>query len=271
MNPEKHLVEHERFEDLCMLSTAGELTPQEAQELHRHVASCSSCREALSECRQFVNAGMAYLASEFVQPDGEGQFPWAQADGRRELFSRLKARKTSAPARPSSWHVPPIRWIGLVAALILALGLLPVAYRSGERKGGHQASVAVAENHSLSERLQSLTAEKIALDNKLQVQANSLAELAAKMRQQTEDLAKLRDLDKTRQFKPILSLPRIISNLPPSILFLENATRSRKSSRMQDNRCMTPSPNWPPFANNVNAIFYAPRVLRPRFGLSRRG
>ncbi len=201
MNPEKHLVEHERFEDLCMLSTAGELTPREGEELQRHVASCSSCREALSECRQFVNAGMAYLASEFVEPDGEHQLPWAQADAKRELFSRLKARKTVTLALPSPWHGPRIKWIGLVAALILALGLLPAAYRSGERKGGHQASVAVAENHSLSERLQSLTAEKIALDNKLQAQANSLAELAAKLRQQTEDLAKLRDLDKTLQIQ----------------------------------------------------------------------
>jgi len=184
-----------------MLSTAGELTAAEALELQNHVHSCRSCREALSECRQFVNAGMAYLASEVAEPEGEAQLLWSQADAKHELFSRLKAKKTASFRRPGPWNLPRAKWIGLAAVLILAVGLLPVAYRSGEHKGQREAAIAVAENHSLSERLQSLTAEKSALDNKLEAQANSLTELAARTRQQTEDLVKLRALGEARQIQ----------------------------------------------------------------------
>lgn len=184
-----------------MLSTAGELSAMEAQELHNHVQFCSSCRQALSECRQFVNAGMAYLASELSEPKGQDHVPWSQGAAKDELFSRLRAKTNAALVRPSRRHLGRATPMGLAAALILTVGLLTVAYRSGEHKGQREGAIAAAENHSLSERLQSLITEKNALDNKLRVQANTLTEFTARMRQQTDDLAKLKELEGTRQIQ----------------------------------------------------------------------
>ena len=200
MNPEKHLAEHERFEVLCILSATGELTAMEADELQNHIDSCSDCKRALLDFRQFANGGMAYLASEFANPAEDCAAPWAQEDAKHELFKRLQKMEVNGALPPAARQLSRAGWMRFAAAAAIAAGILLVlAYNRGELKGRHEAATALAENHALQDRLQSLTSEKDEIDHTLQGQASNLAELTAKTRQQREDLVKLRDLDKARQ------------------------------------------------------------------------
>jgi hypothetical protein len=204
MNPENHLVQHGRFEDLCTLSTTGELTPEEAQELENHLETCSRCKRTLSENRQFTTGSMAYLASELARPGDGNELSWSPEEGRRELSRRIAATRPERPklqsaVRPVVWRFRRAKWIewtavaGLAAALIFVVG-----YRSGREKGRREAADALAENQSLLKRLESLNAEKTAVELGLEGEAKNAAELQRKMQREATELAKLKELDKAQ-------------------------------------------------------------------------
>jgi anti-sigma factor RsiW len=205
MNPENHLAQHQRFEDLCMLSATGELTPGEEQELERHAETCSRCKQTLAECQEFTIGGMAYLASELAAAGDGEELAWSAEEGQRELFRRIAATRNERPesestARPVVWRFPRTKWMGWAAVAGLAAALLlVVGYQTGQKQGRHEAVGAVAENQSLLKRLESLTVEKGTVEHRLEAEARNVTDLTTKMQQQATDFAKLKELDKAQQ------------------------------------------------------------------------
>jgi hypothetical protein len=203
MNPEHHLDQHERFEDLCMLSATGELTPTEAQELDRHLESCTHCQQTLAECQEFATGGMAFLASEFAGTRDGKELAWSAEEGQRELFKRIAGTGSQNPkpestVRPALWRRT--KWIGWAAAAALAaVVLLIVGYQTGQKKGRDEAAGAVAVNVSLAKRFESLTAEKTTVEQRLETKAKRVADLETKMQQQLAELTRLNELDKAQQ------------------------------------------------------------------------
>src|SRR6266850_253575 len=65
---------HDKFLELCALSTSGELSEQEEKDLREHLAKCSDCRLALKEFGAAATIGMPLLRSqlfglESLEPD----------------------------------------------------------------------------------------------------------------------------------------------------------------------------------------------------------
>jgi hypothetical protein len=205
MNPENHLARHERFEDLCMLSATGELAPMEAQELDRHVETCSRCRQTLAECQQFATGSMAFLASEFAEPVDGKELAWSQEEGQRELFKRIAATRRESPTPEGALRTgllvfPRVKWMGWTAVAALAAAmLLAIGYEAGQKKGRHEAAGGVAENQSLGKRFESLTAEKSDVERRLEAEASRVVALETTTEQQAAELAKLKELDKVQQ------------------------------------------------------------------------
>lgn len=199
MIPDNDLTEHDRFEELCVLSTRGELTPAEAEELHEHLAVCGECRDTLPAYEEFVTAGMAYLASGLTAPAAIDHGPEAEAEMKRKLFARLQTKKVAG--RPQAPQVLAYqKWIAIAAIITVAIGLTVIgAYRAGRRIGRTENTGAFAANHLPSDQLTSLIAEKEKLDEQLQLRSKSFDDLTAKARQQAAELARLRQLDAVRE------------------------------------------------------------------------
>ena len=60
---------HEEFEELCALSTTGELTAEEWARLEQHLAHCDACRESQRLFEHVVAMAIPLMAEE----DGAGQ------------------------------------------------------------------------------------------------------------------------------------------------------------------------------------------------------
>ena len=54
---------HDKFLELCALSTSGDLTETEDQELQAHLGGCTECRQALKEFEAAVDLGIPLLSS----------------------------------------------------------------------------------------------------------------------------------------------------------------------------------------------------------------
>jgi len=115
---------HEEFVALCALSTSGELSEEEWQRLHEHLATCASCRAAKADYERLASHVMPVLAAsagaELEAGEESGGFSFDDAE--RRLMERL-ASESPRTADPPPGTAPGLRWraplVLLVAASIL--------------------------------------------------------------------------------------------------------------------------------------------------------
>jgi Putative zinc-finger len=55
---------HDEFQELCVLSTTGELTPEELARLELHLSECAACRQSQQEFERFVALMNPAIAEE---------------------------------------------------------------------------------------------------------------------------------------------------------------------------------------------------------------
>src|SRR5260221_6927314 len=60
---------HDKFLELCAISTSGDLTAEEQKDLRTHVAECAECRQALKEFEATASVGMPLLHSHLASSD----------------------------------------------------------------------------------------------------------------------------------------------------------------------------------------------------------
>src|SRR5260370_5810535 len=60
---------HDKFLELCAISTSGDLTEGEQKILQRHLAECPDCRQALKEFEAAADVGMSLLHPQLSNPD----------------------------------------------------------------------------------------------------------------------------------------------------------------------------------------------------------
>ncbi len=60
---------HDKFSELCAISTSGELTGEEQKALQAHLAECADCRQALKEFETAAGIGMPLLHSDLTNAD----------------------------------------------------------------------------------------------------------------------------------------------------------------------------------------------------------
>jgi len=130
---------HREFQELCALSTTGELTVKEWARLTEHLAHCRSCQEAKRQYELLISTEIPALGAESLA-DEEGQDApgfWSLEEAEATLMESLRdepipARGRSAsPTRSSRWKN--VRRYA-VAALILATCSV-AAYRIGIQHG----------------------------------------------------------------------------------------------------------------------------------------
>jgi hypothetical protein len=126
---------HEEFEELCALSTTGELTAEEWARLERHLTHCNACRESQRLFERVVAMAIPALAEEDGADHLDGSSPdsWSIEEAEAALMESLRdeplppARKPIAPATPSGWRRVP--------RYAIAAGILAACSFTGYRVG----------------------------------------------------------------------------------------------------------------------------------------
>jgi hypothetical protein len=130
---------HQEFQELCALSTTGELTAEEWARLSEHLIGCDACREAQRQYERVVAAAIPALAAESGADEDVENAPgsWSIEEAENTLMESLRGEPAPSRGRPISPYVAP-RWRHArryaVAALILAACGL-AGYRIGIHQG----------------------------------------------------------------------------------------------------------------------------------------
>jgi hypothetical protein len=186
-------LEHEKYEELCALATAGVLTPAESDLLTRHLEACAQCREAFVQYQNIAIDGMSFLVDHFATVSNENAFDESSA-----LARLIQAAERDEP-RPVSLTVVAGRkplwnrtWVhGLVAAsLVTAVGI--GAFWTGSKSATNRLRSVSTERWSAQSSLEQGAAEKQALERTIQANQQKIAALEQQAIADKNDMTMLR-------------------------------------------------------------------------------
>jgi hypothetical protein len=152
---------HREFEELCALSTAGELTVEEWARLTEHLAHCDSCREAKREYERLIATTIPALGAESVADEDDEDAPssWSLEEAEATLMKTLRREQASPMARPITHPVSrPISagWkhaLRFAAVAVILLACSVAGYRIGVLRG-HGSAAAVAPTGQVASKVQ---------------------------------------------------------------------------------------------------------------------
>ena len=126
---------HHEFQELCALSTTGELTAEEWVRLKRHLSHCDACREAKRQYERIVAGVIPALAAESASEPDDVSAPgsWSIEEAEAILMDSLRDEpapfnvKSISPTNPLRWKR--VRRYAIAALILLACSV--VGYRIG--------------------------------------------------------------------------------------------------------------------------------------------
>lgn len=208
--------DHEWYEELCALATAGALMPAESELLATHLKICTECNEAFGQYKNIATHGMPLLADCFSVPSSEdfsdGNLTNRNAFDEQAALARLMG--AAGKKEPQGGSLPMtasgksslarsvIR--GLVAASLVA-GASVGAYSLGAHSANQRLRGENLKWKSAKSSLERVTAEKqtlkmamraeqrqiAALEQQAAVDKHSTKQLRADVETGTEHLASL--------------------------------------------------------------------------------
>lgn len=209
----ERLGDHQRFVELCALSTAGSLTEDEASELEVHLEKCQECREAMAGFRFIAVEGASVLLPDEAEIDENASqqaarlpwvafmsHPWNQERAKGVFLARIgeevSARRNplsparnlnSAPPVPGvlasmPWHRK-LQYVG--AAIVLLAAFAVAGYRFGSVHG------RATEGRRVETEAQLLSARS-ALEEQLNSRTASMDEVSRELDDQTRIVRELK-------------------------------------------------------------------------------
>src|SRR5713226_780339 len=143
---------HDRFLELCAISTSGDLTDEEQKALQGHLAECPECRQASKEFEAAAGVGMPLLHPHLSNPDSlePASIPAEVAKAAPAYVARQMetSHREGEPIEQSSGLRFPHRirdrhmqvnwnyvWMPFAAAVVLTFALGIYSFQVGKRRG----------------------------------------------------------------------------------------------------------------------------------------
>jgi len=192
---------HREFQELCALSTTGELTAEESARLTGHLAHCESCREAKREYERLIATTIPALGAESsADEDGEAApGSWSIEEAEATLMETLR-REPAPPVTHLVYRPVTPGWkrvfvFAAAAAILTACSL--TGYRIGVHNGRNSKDAA-APAGPIASKLQprpnpSLTVTTPAHDEKIASADDQAAALRKQARLEQGEIASLND------------------------------------------------------------------------------
>jgi uncharacterized protein YlxW (UPF0749 family) len=178
--------EHNRYEELCALATAGALTAEESEALFAHLNACAECNEVFAQYQSLANEGMPLLAT-IERPI----LDTPEFDENASLNRLLQSTESVRPMATSHFSVlrfvPVPVWRGIAAASLI-VGIAFASYVLGE----HRQRSAIAPPSPRAMLPTANLADQGKLDEALQTTRQRESELQALVSGRDADIKKLR-------------------------------------------------------------------------------
>jgi hypothetical protein len=192
---------HQEFQELCALSTTGELTAEEWARLTEHLAHCVVCREAKRQYERVVDTAIPALGAESVADENGEDAPgvWSLEEAEATLMESLRDEPVPSGGRPIL-STTPSRWekarrYAVAALILVACGL--AGYRIGTHQGTRPNAAVVPAGSTAPgnpPRLDpAVTAAIPAQQGKTPTADDQAAALRSQARLTQEELTKLKD------------------------------------------------------------------------------
>jgi Putative zinc-finger len=97
---------HEKYLESCAALIAGELSVEEGQKLHEHLAVCASCRRAIREYESAVQTVIPSLADDLSSSSDESDPASSIEHAETALFQRLETDLHTLPSRQGVIEAP---------------------------------------------------------------------------------------------------------------------------------------------------------------------
>jgi hypothetical protein len=149
--------DHEKFKELCALAQADALSHAERLELMAHLETCEDCRQLFDQYSMIGEAGMEFLAGDFVPSQEAARWDSRQASQRlsdaieREKTQKvvpIRSTRADHPKRTAIW-AGASRYAAAAAAAGLIVAIAFGSYRAGESKGAASAALPSAASPRL--------------------------------------------------------------------------------------------------------------------------
>ena len=125
---------HERFLELAAVSTSGELSEEERNDLNAHLAECVDCRQALGEFEAAAQVGMPLLHEPLSSVESASLSQLRSANE-----TRASSLLRNGPRSSGNWNY---LWIPFAAALALIVAMGIYFFDVGQRKAVEVARTA---------------------------------------------------------------------------------------------------------------------------------
>jgi hypothetical protein len=144
---------HREFQELCALSTTGELTSEESARLTGHLAHCESCRESKREYERLIATTIPALGAESATDEDDEDAPggWSLEGAEATLMETLRREPVPRIASPVPYPVSrpdSPGWkhaLRFAVAAVILLACTFAGYRIGVLRGhGSAATVPPA-------------------------------------------------------------------------------------------------------------------------------
>jgi hypothetical protein len=192
---------HQEFQELCALSTTGELTAEEWARLGEHLMGCDACREAQRQYERVVVTAIPVLAAESGADEDVESAPgsWSIEEAENNLMESLRGEPAPSRGHSISSSLSPrwrhVRRYAAAAAILAACGLF--GYRIGIHQGRRtDASLAPAGAPRPSAPVRSDRSAPAAIPSKDKKPApadDQAAALRSQARQNQQELNRLKD------------------------------------------------------------------------------
>ena len=204
---------HDKFLELCALSTSGDLTEEEQKILQGHLAECSECRQALKEFEAAADVGMPLLHPHMTNSDilestsipaEVGKAAAVHAGGQIETprqernpippSSALRfPHRNGARPMPVNWNYV---WMPFAAAVLLTVALGIYSFQVGKQKGQevvHATPITSgAEVEALERTISDADHDREVLKAQLAGRDRMIAELRRQFADQTAALSEMK-------------------------------------------------------------------------------
>ena len=181
--------EHDRYEELCALATAGDLTAEESEVLLDHLNACVECSNLFAQYQSLAQEGMPLLAA-LQRPIPDAPAFDESASLQRLLVSTKSAPQKNTSPLPTLRLVPAPVWRSVAAATLL-LGVGFASYVVGEHR--HESPIATSSLPAIQPAASPADQRSLdALDMTLRASQKRETDLQALVSTQDADIEKLR-------------------------------------------------------------------------------
>jgi hypothetical protein len=211
---------HEKFLELCALSTSGELTGEERTSLEAHLSGCPDCRQALREFEAAAEIGVPLLhehlagslsaaenslLSQELQRTSANEAARtqevkedAQAMGRAGLLALPHGN--GRRSMQVNWNYV---WVPFAAAVLLTAALGIYSYQFGKQKGREIVAAAPrtpdTKLEALEQQISDSGHEREVLKAQLAQRDGMISQLRGEIEKQSQVLAEARDAQASLQ------------------------------------------------------------------------